>query len=246
MAVYTPAARAAAGGVDEIEATIRSAVDVTNVAYANGGVNAFLVLVHAEEVGHAEAASIAADLDWVSGSPAVAALRDAHHADVVSLIVAGGTSCGISFVQTDPDPSFESSAFQVTRLDCAFANLTLAHEIAHLQGAEHNPEDSVRWPSGASFPWSFGHYHHGGYRTVMSLSTPCSPPCPRQPYFSNPDVDFGGLPTGVAGTRENYRTLNETAWIVAGFRTRPPEIFADDFESGGLAAWSCVSALCEL
>lgn len=246
LAVYTPAARAAAGGASEIEATIQSAVDVANAAYRNSDIASHLVMIHSEEIAHTEAPDIQTDLNWVAADPGVASLRDTYHADVVALVITGGTSCGIAFVQTDPDPAFESAAFLVTRLDCAFADLSLAHEVAHLHGAEHNPEDSVRWPSNASFPWSFGHYHPGAYRTVMSISTACAPPCPRQPYFSNPNVELGGLPTGLADERENYRTINETAPIVAGFRARPPAIFADGFETGGLAAWSltCTSAEC--
>jgi hypothetical protein len=42
--------------------------------------------------------------------------------------------------------------------------------------------------------------------------------CTRVPYFSNPRVSFNGAPTGIDGQRDNARTGNATADIVANFR----------------------------
>ncbi|MCB1042062.1 MAG: hypothetical protein KDC35_03935 [Acidobacteria bacterium] len=223
MVVYTAQARSAAGGVAAMEATIQAAVDATNTAYANSQIDPRLRLVHTAEVGHADAGDMGVDLNWVASDPGVAALRNTYHADMVSLIVNnGGGACGIGYVQRNPGPGFAGSAFQVTARGCAVGNLSFAHEFGHNQGCEHNPENSSAWPSGGSFPWSFAHYHNGSYRTVMSYSNPCTSGCTRHPYFSNSLVQFMGLPTGVLDQRENYRTINATASIVANFRQGCP------------------------
>ena len=43
-------------------------------------------------------------------------------------------------------------------------------------------------------------------------------PGSRVPYFSNPDVIVSFEPTGLADTRDNARTLNETQFLVGDFR----------------------------
>jgi len=218
LAVYTPTARAEAGGTAALEATIRNAIDLTHTAYANSQVVPRLNLVHMQEIDHREAKHFSTDLFWVRDDPQVNAMRDQYGADMVSLVVHNLSACGIGFLMSEPSVSFAPNAYQVTAWDCAGANLTMPHEFGHIQGADHNPEDASGYPTGAAYRWSYGHYIDGNYRTVMSYSTPCSISCPRHPYFSNPNVIFNGAPTGVAGDRENYRTINDTAIYVANFR----------------------------
>src|SRR6185437_4615652 len=88
-------------------------------------------------------------------------------------------------------------------------------------------------PSGASYPWSFGHYVNGAFRTIMSYDV-CSLGCPRVLHFSNPDVSYNGIPTGVLDKRDNAQTGDATAPIVANFRSgdggsvnNPPAFAAD-------------------
>ncbi|MEE9217659.1 MAG: zinc-dependent metalloprotease family protein [Acidobacteriota bacterium] len=218
MVLYTTQARLGAGGAAQIEATIQNAVDITNSAYANSQVEPRLNLIHMEEVAYGDSGILSSDLYWLKGDAGVAALRDIYGADMVGLIVNDGTACGSAFLQNNPGAAFESKAFMVTVRDCAVGNLTFAHEFAHNQGCDHNPENSPSFPNHGSFPWSFGHWHDGNYRTVLSYSAPCALGCTRQPYFSNSNVIFNGLPTGILDERENYRTINDTAIYVANFR----------------------------
>ncbi len=140
-------------------------------------------------------------------------------------------SCGRGYVMRNPGAGFRDRAVQVTRVSCAVGNLSFAHEFGHNMGLEHNPENSSATSTTASYPWSFGHYHSGQYRTVMSYSNPCSGGCTRRQYFSNPDVTYSGLATGIDNTRDNARTLGLTSPISAAFRVRTPDvIFVDGFE----------------
>jgi len=219
LATYTPQARDAAGGVAQIEALIQAAVDNANLAFSNSLVNAHYTLVHTALSARNDSGNMSSDLSWLASDPATAALRNQYGADMVSLLVDnGGSACGIGYVMRSPGPAFASYAFQVTDKDCAVGNLTFAHENGHNLGMEHDPANGPA-PASASYPWSFGHYVNGLFRTVMSYSTPCTSGCTRAAYFSNPSVSYLGNPTGIIDQRDNARTGNLTTPIVELFRS---------------------------
>ena len=219
MSVYTPQARAAAGGTTQIQAQIQAAVDQANSAFMNSNMIARYFLAHTEEVTYNDSGDITTDLNWVTGNAGVASLRNTYAADMVSLITAnGGGYCGIGWVQRSPGSGFASYAFQVSAQGC-LTNQTLAHEHGHNMGMEHDPADAGVASTGASYPWSFGHYVDGQFRTIMSYPNPCSLGCPRVLNFSNPNVLYNGIPTGIVNQRNNAYTGDLTAPIVAAFRS---------------------------
>lgn len=216
LAVYTPTAKTSRGGTSGIEAHIMSAMDNANDSFENSNMDVRFNMVHMQEVTHTES-DASTDLGWVSNDPGVAALRDTHGADMVSLIT-DSDYCGIGYVQRSPGSGFANSAFQVTDVDCAVGNLTFAHEHGHNMGMEHNPEDGVA-PSSASYVYSFGHYVNGSYRTVMSYGGRCTSGCSRTMQFSNPNINFNGTATGITNQRHNALTGANTAPIIRDFRT---------------------------
>jgi hypothetical protein len=220
LAVYTANARTAAGGTAGVETMIQSAVDNANTAFTESSVDARYRLVHVQEVSYNNAPDTGAALSWVASDAGVAVLRDQYGADMVSVIVDTPSSCGTGYVQRNPGPGFAAWAFQATDIDCAVGNLTFAHEHGHNAGMEHNPENSSvgSSPGSASFTHSFGHYINGSYRTVMSYSNPCDNGCSRVARHSSADILYNGVPTGIADSRENARTANSTAPIIANFR----------------------------
>lgn len=243
LVLYTPQARDAAGSVALIEATAQAAVDNANTAFSNSNVPAQFNLVHIALADHDDAGNIGTDLTWVANDSTVASLRSSVGADLVGLLVEDGAgSCGIGYVMRNVGPSFASSGFQVTARTCAVGNLTYAHEHGHNLGLEHDPANGPAAGS-ASYPWSFGHYVNGSFRTVMSYSTQCAQGCTRVAHFSNPSINYNAQPTGIAELRDNARTLREgdsgtgTTAVVAAFLTTP-NLFSDGFESGDLSAWS--------
>ena len=190
-------------------------------------------LSHTEEVAYNDSGNIETDLNWVTSNSSVASLRNTYSADMVSLITNnGGGYCGIGWVQRNPGSGFAGYAFQVTWLAC-LSNSTLAHEHGHNMGMEHDPASAGISPSGASYPWSFGHYVNGAFRTIMSYDV-CSISCPRVLHYSNPDVLYNGIPTGILNQRDNAQTGDLTAPIVANFRagggsgTNNPPAFTSD------------------
>jgi hypothetical protein len=179
MSVYTPQARAAAGGTTQIQGQIQAAVDQANTAFINSNMIPRYFLAHTEEVAYNDSGNINTDLDWVTYDAGVAALRNAYSADMVSLIVEnGGAYCGIGWIQRNPGSGFAPYAFQVTDRGC-LPNSTLAHEHGHNMGMEHNPENSSvgSTPSSASEPWSFGHWVNGQFATIMTYNSICPSYC---------------------------------------------------------------------
>lgn len=225
LSVYTPQARIAAGGAAQIEALIQSAVDRSNLSFSNSLVGASFRLVHAAEVAHDDAGNLDTDLTWVRNDPTVASLRNTYGADLVSLVVENGAGfCGLGYVMRSVGSGFASNAFQVTARSCAVGNLSFAHEHGHNLGMEHDPVNGGA-PTSTSYPWSFGHYINGVYRTVMSYASECPNGCTRVTQFSSPNVIYSGYPTGQAD-RDNARTAGLTMPVAAGFRpeaaTAPP------------------------
>ncbi|MCB1607947.1 MAG: hypothetical protein KDI71_13335 [Xanthomonadales bacterium] len=229
LVVYTPEARDGAGGVNQIEAVAQAAVDNANLSFSNAQSTPRLRLVDARLANYNDTGVSSNDLSWVRNDPEVAAWRNEVGADMVGLITNDLDACGRGYVMRNPGPGFAGSAFQVTARGCAVGNLSYAHEHGHNMGMEHDPANGTS-PGSASYPFAFGHFVSGSYRTVMSYSSECTGGCTRRPYFSNPEVIFMGVPTGIADERNNAQTGINVAAIVAAFRPDAGLLFDDGFE----------------
>ncbi|MCA9963338.1 MAG: FG-GAP repeat protein [Anaerolineales bacterium] len=224
IVAYTNNARAEVGGTANMNALIQTAVDEANQTYRNSGINTSLHLVHRYEVAYPEA-TMSLDLNRFRTSgdgimDNIHTQRNLHDADVAILIRTSTDSCGLAYIYPAA-----TDAFGVVAQDCATGYYSFAHEIGHIQGALHNPEESSsNWP----FAYGHGYYNNAdGWRTVMSYD--CPNDCDRLPYWSNPNRAWGGDPMGTEATHNNVRVLNETAGKVAGFRTTG---IADSVEAG--------------
>lgn len=247
LTLYTIGAKEGAGGVAQIEGLIANAVAVTNDAFVESDVAARLEVVHIAELDLSRfppLADLHEALLAIQDDAEIAALRDLWSADLVAAVFEGGGGlCGYAHAMDTVGLEFASEAYSISVRECAVANLSFPHEIGHNLGCRHNPEDSEATPDQASFPWSFGHYVAGNFRTIMSLGGQCGAAgCPRLPNFSNPQIDLTAStppnpqPSGIENQRDNHRTMNATASIAAQFRV-PALIFRDGFESGSVAVW---------
>ncbi len=228
LVVYTPAARAAAGGTAGMISLVNTAVAETNTGYANSGVVQRLRLAGTVELSYTEA-DAGTDLDRVTDTndgymDSVHALRDTYKADEVVLIGEGYARA--ANLRRSPgswqgnNPGFAPNAFAVVDRTCATGYYSFGHELGHNMGLNHAREDYAGTPTGA-YPYSFG-YKWTGYRTVMAYA-----PGTRILYFSNPNVQYLGNPTGVSeaagNSANNALSLNNTRVTVANWRRpRPP------------------------
>lgn len=225
MMLYTPASRVRYGQAG-IEARILAAVADANTVLINSEIYAQLNLVHMAEVNYTETGNMSQSLTALR-SPSdgkideIHTWRDIYGADLVSMVCEDTNAAGMGYVMTSPSTAFAPYAFSVI-YSTALTQLTLAHELAHNMGAQHNRESTS---TGGAYPYSYGWRRSAsdgtGFRTVLAAAAAGTT---RINYYSNPNLSYAGHPIGVsyeenpAQSADNARTLNNTAPIVAAFR----------------------------
>jgi hypothetical protein len=222
MVVYTPAAKARAGGATAIRAKIDGAVAAANQAYLNSGIDMQLRLVHAAEVAYTESGDMQRTLKDLRGSidgkmDAVHQWRNQFGADQVALVSTDANYCGIAYQMSGTSSSFAAYAFAVVHDDSRYAclaNQTLAHELGHNQGNAHDRASSS---IPGVFPYSYGHRvcQSGGFRTIMAY--PCSG-ATRVSYFANPSLTWNGQALGIDPDIDPARSAAD-AWSMETIRT---------------------------
>ncbi len=211
---YTPAAKATTSNMAGL---IDLAIAETNQGYVNAGVNARVELAHVAAVSYSESGSNGTDrgryadvddrvMDEIHGQ------RNTYLADVSVLLTDGNDGCGNGSIYASA-----TSAFAVVTADCATGNYSFGHELGHLFGARHNPEEDS-----TTTPYAYGHGYLApsrNWRTIMAY--PCSGGCPRLNYWSNPNKTRDGVAMGTTTKSNNARVLNERAAVLAAFRAAP-------------------------
>lgn len=226
--VYVAYTSATAAASSNIVSEIQLAISGTNTAFTNSGVNAQLNLVGTGQISYTEGTYTTSDnilTKFTTNSDGVMdtihTLRTANSADLVALIVENlYDACGIAWVYNG-DPAY---GFQVSQRSCMTSGYTYAHETGHNIGAYH---DRYVQPEATSNVYAYGYVDTTNrFKTIMSYDDKCTAlaiSCPRIPYFSNPNVTYNGLPTGIdrslANSADNARRFNQTASSVAGFRS---------------------------
>jgi hypothetical protein len=212
---------------------------VANGAYVNSEIDARMRLVYCGEVAYDEDGTLEDHLNRLAGTSdgfidQVHALRDTYRADVVSLFIEdddGQGWCGLARCL----PNTPERAFNVVRWDCAAGDFSYVHEVGHNQGCAHDRESTDPDVCNAypySYGWRFrGHYSFRRFRTVMAYE-----PGTRIQYFSNPDVEYDGTPTGVpigdTDESHNAQTINLRRSIVESHRLTRFDIWVDFAHTG--------------
>ena len=213
LVLYTAAVKASLGGDEQAVVFAQQAIDATNTSYINSRIRQRVRLVGARETAMVETGSFSTELSNLRANSAAATARNELGADLVAMLTNSTAACGVGYLMASVAGN-PNNGFSVTARTCAVGNLSFAHELGHNMGSQHNPENG----SGATYPYGYGHYVNGNYRTVMSYVDQCASGCVRRPYFSNPNVIFNGFPTGIANARDNSRSMNNTADAIAGYR----------------------------
>lgn len=243
--VFTPMSLQGAGGLEGLTAQIDAAIAEANLAFSNSRVALKLNLAGIAPVNYRDSGHIESDLARLTDAVEdalehpeepddeehddedepdedyalrpVARLRHESKADLVCLLVeAGDSTVGVANQLWDLDPEFAPRALSVIRREYLNRYQILAHEVGHNLGCQHE-RSATTW--GGVFPYSHAHrFEIDGitYRTVMATV-----PGIVIPHFSNPEVPFLGVPTGVPTTAtngaDNARTLQLTAGFAAAF-----------------------------
>ena len=214
MVHYTPAAK---GTTSDIAGLIDLAIAETNQGYINAGVDARVELAHSAPVSYTESGSNSTDRSRYADvddrvMDEIHAQRNTYAADVGVLLTEGNSGCGNGTIHAS-----STSAFVAVGADCATGNYSFGHELGHLFGARHNPEEDS-----TTTPYAYGHGFlspNRDWRTIMAY--PCTSSCPRINWWSNPAKTRNGVAMGTTTKSNNARVLNERAAVLAGFRGAP-------------------------
>lgn len=214
MVHYTQAARSS---TSDIAALIDLSIAETNQGYINAGVNARVELAHAAPVNYSESGSNSTDRSRYADvddrvMDEIHAQRNTYAADVGVLLTEGNSGCGNGAIHASG-----TSAFVAVTADCSTGNYSFGHELGHLFGARHNPEQDS-----STTPYAYGHGYlspNRDWRTIMAYN--CSNGCQRINYWSNPAKTRNGVAMGTSTRSNNARVLNERAAVLAGFRGAP-------------------------
>ncbi|MCO5334637.1 MAG: zinc-dependent metalloprotease [Pyrinomonadaceae bacterium] len=225
LVLYTAAVRTSAGGDAQAKTIAQQAIDATNTAYINSKIRQRVRLVGAEFTNLTETGDFSSELSNLRGDAAANARRDELNADLVDMLTNSTAACGIGYLM-GPLGGNPGNGFTVTARTCAVGNLSFAHELGHNMGSHHNPENGGT----AAYPYGYGHYVNGKFRTVMSYSNPCTLGCTRVAYFSNPMINYMDLPTGIDNQRDNARSINNTADWIANYRYSGAGITLTNFD----------------
>lgn len=126
--------------------------------------------------------------------------RALTQANIVVVLLNSTTYCGLA-------PLYASAQYAFTAVSrtCATGNYTFAHEIGHLLGATHDPENGTN----NKYAYGYGYKRPGMWRTIMAYDCSTGGRCPRLNFWSSPNLTYHGEPLGNAQQFDNARVLEE-------------------------------------
>lgn len=221
---YTPRARDEAPNVLQ---DIKLALALANRGYKNSQVNFRVVLAKALLTNYDESVGFSQTLsDLRTGNQAsmrkVRAQRNKTKADLVAMLIVDTQYCGLGYYIENPVKSTADYGYSVTWRYC-ISNHTVAHEMGHNQGLEHDRYVSDPAPNSKI---NFGYVNlQAKVRTIMAYNNQCADNgfnCERIPFFSTPRVKYRGKTIGIAkgrpGAAAAATRLNQTSKAIAGYR----------------------------
>lgn len=229
LIVVSTDAVTAAGSQTAAQAEATNAVALANVGFANSQMTPRFNLVGVRFPSYTSV-DFNTDLDRLTNTAdgfvdTVHTWRNETGADLVSMLTNRTEFCGLGWLMTSVSPSFATFGFQVTSRQC-ITNLSWHHEHGHNMGMAHDVNNSG---GPGAYAYSYGWQNPTRlFRTVMAYNCPGGG-CPRVNWFSNPNVNVSGAPTGTA-TANNALTGNNVASTVAAFRTVTDLVFRNGFD----------------
>lgn len=218
MMLYTTPA---ANETGNINTKINSYISHANRIYRNNDLNITLRVVYQGSASSSDLTPTESTLNAVTNSSSVQSARSSSGADMVVLLgtseqLPNGYVCGIGWVGQGNNGNMYSSSknlmYSVTAVDCAAT--TFVHELGHNMGLGHSV---AQGSSGGVYNDGVGHGVHNNFSTIMAYPQAFGS-ASRLDYFSDPYWSgCNGLPCGVAGQSNSWKTLNAVRDDVANW-----------------------------
>ena len=235
LVLYTPAAFFQ---ISNIQGHAQISVDQMNQTFVNSGISAEAELVHVQLTNYTETnisptSSATHDNDLTRFTTdgdgymdEVHDLRREYSADVCVLMSDIPNSLSFAGIARTIKSSTENS-FCIVDYWYSYLNITFAHEMGHLIGCRHNESSDS-----STQPYPYGHGYtvddpsNGSWRTIMGTTSSCNG-CPRNPYWSNPNVSIPFGVTGTVTTNDNARVIDENFENFKSHRPTNGTLFAN-------------------
>jgi hypothetical protein len=240
LALYTPQAQAAMGGVNNVMTRIRADVAAANTALSNSRLDVVYRLVAVNAENYTETGDYGTDLDNLNfvGDGLidnVIGLRNYFGADSVFLFDSSSDSvnAGISYELDPSSPTKSDDSMGVVDITSPPTDYVLAHELGHTLGAAHAIGD----PGGGGATSYAAGYRFTGNDDVLYHDVMAYDPGQVIPYYSNPSILYQGVPIGNA-TANASATIAQFASTVAGFHATPKVIGnLDTVSTAAITGW---------
>ncbi|MDR0618505.1 MAG: M12 family metallo-peptidase [Bacteroidales bacterium] len=237
LVLYTSAANAmAVKDSMAIDTLINRSVQRANLVMQNSNTNVTFRIVHIQEVNYTESATNTNNdlvkLRKVADDEAdeAHALRTQYNADMV-LMVVGDNSSGVLgagyILNSDGYGGSPSSAFSVMKFKALSSGYVMVHEMGHNFGCGHHKETDNNSLYGYSHGYKGTTTNGDNFCTVMTYENSSSGFFPRIPYFSDPNISFGGVPVGSESESNNAKTIRQTKELIANYSSELP--YTDNF-----------------
>lgn len=240
MCLYTPEAVCSIVGGGKCDVTnvalskimenkCRLSISETNVAYKESGVLTTLNLVYTGLVGpqYKEERDMCSTLQLIRSSDDtdyknIRELRDKYKADLVTILVESQQYCGCGDIfNSDPN-----GAFSIVNHLCSVGYFSVAHELGHNMGCNHNRADESNL---AGTGYSYGYLDpEDDFRTIMSYNCPTKS-CPRIQRFSTRMTSTKYEDQVLGSTyHDNVRQINSVRYTIANYRRSGNQVSTDD------------------
>lgn len=242
LVMYTPEALSL---VSNMTNKVYQEINNGNTSFQNSGVNVRFELAYVGQTEDSEGSYTFSQLLYnFTGNgdgfaDEVHTLRERYAADVCVLLVAMSGYCGKAWVNSN-----KSSAFAVVKASsyCA-SKYSFTHEIGHNAGCLH---DTLVSPTTNPYQYGHGYVHYTGttgtsWRTMMAYGDACGGEsyCQRIKYWSNPNIDYNGSPTGDATWSNNAMVWNGNATKISSFNTDPSSITITNADNNTYMDYAC-------
>lgn len=242
LVMYTPDASSLSSNMTN---KVYQEINNGNTSFKNSDVNVRFELAYLGQTDDDEGSYTFDDLlnNFTSNNDGFAdevhSLRERYSADVCVLLVYNDDYCGLAWVNAS-----KSHAFAAVRASSGCATkYSFTHEIGHNAGCRH---DTLASPINTPYTYGHGYVHYTGtsgssWRTMMAYSNACSGEynCARIKYWSNPDINYNGYPTGNVTRCNNARVWNENATKVSSFNADPATISITSADNSTMMDYAC-------
>jgi hypothetical protein len=221
LIVYNSRVLGMYGSAAGVQTVAQRMIDKANKSFVDSQINLEYRLVRVQQVADAE---IAPQVSWygrnnlgnLMNSAVVRNLRTQYGADLVQAWGNYTNVCGQAYqptVNARPNPAYGYGVINASR-SCTEGQ-AVSHELGHNLGGGHDRVTSNRPTGGGD---AFGMVNpQNRFLTIMGYPQNCRS-CVQTWTFSNPNVRYNGVPTGVLGSMDNARVINIVGPQVAGFQ----------------------------